>query len=96
LAKTFGTTTAKMSAFLIIAALVVTAIVAIVNAFKKFGEARKLSTQIDAVNEKISKLGDAAEEAKNKINDIAESRKEFDDMKKSFDGLVKGTKEWRE
>jgi hypothetical protein len=41
-------------------------------------------------------MGDVAEEAKNKIEDLAKSREELETMEKTFEGLVKGSAEWRD
>jgi septal ring factor EnvC (AmiA/AmiB activator) len=95
MANAFDISAGAMVGWIAVAALAVAAIIKFTEAAKEFGKARKLSTQIDEVNDKIADLGEAADEAKKKIESIASERENFNKLKKQFEGLTKGTKEWR-
>jgi methyl-accepting chemotaxis protein len=79
--------------FLIIAAiaLLVVGVLALAKAAKEASD----EYQLEKLNEQIDDLGNAADEAKEKLEDMAASRKELEELGDTFNGLVKGSREWK-
>ena len=62
----------------------------------KAWEAASEAAQLEKMNEQLDSLNAAVDEAKQKLQDMADARDDLKDMQKTFSGLTKGTKEWRQ
>ena len=54
------------------------------------------AAQLEALNKQVEELGEAADEAKQKLDDMASAKDGLVELSKAFDGLTKGTKEWKQ
>jgi hypothetical protein len=47
------------------------------------------------MNEQLNDLSEAADEAKSKLDDMASAKKDLEELSDAFEGLTKGSREWK-
>ena len=82
--------------WLLIIMAVIISIIALVYILCKAFEAASESAQLEKMNEQLEDLSAAADEAKKKLDDMAAAKDELRELGNAFDGLVKGSQEWKE
>ena len=78
---------------------IIVGVIALVAAFSALTSAMEESSdaaQLEALNKQVEELGEAADEAKQKLDDMASAKDGLVELSKAFDGLTKGTKEWKQ
>jgi TP901 family phage tail tape measure protein len=71
---------------------VVAAVTALAIAFHNASDEAKLEN----LNEQIEAMDNEVEEAKSSIDELTNTKTELDELQDSFEGLTKGTQEWKE
>ena len=81
--------------------LIVAAITLLVGGIMKMSEAWEEAGKVEEnklkqLNKSLDEMKNAAQEAKQQLDSIAEDREGLEQLQEKFDGLTKGTKEWRQ
>lgn len=82
--------------WLLIIMAVIVSIIALVYVLCSAFEAASDAAQFEKMNEQLEALSAAADEAKSKLEEMAEAKEELEELGSAFDGLVKGSREWKE
>ena len=77
-------------------AVAIMAVVAAVTALAKAFHNASDEAKLENLNEQIEAMGNEVEEAKSSIDELTNTKTELDELQDNFEGLTKGTQEWKE